>query len=102
MPIGADGYACQFDPEDPNILYGEWQVGSLVRYDKRSGELLFLQPQGAPGDDPERWNWDSPLLVSPHESSRLYFGSQRLWRSDDPGLFLDRDFRGSHPRRAAL
>ena len=85
VPIGADGYACQFDPEDPNTLYGEWQVGSLVRYDKRSGELLFLQPQGAPGDDPERWNWDSPLLVSPHESSRLYFGSQRLWRSDDRG-----------------
>ncbi len=85
VPIGADGYACQFDPDDPNILYGEWQVGSLVRYDKRSGESLFLQPQAAPEDEPERWNWDSPLWVSPHEPSRLYFGSQRLWRSDDRG-----------------
>lgn len=84
-PMGADGYSVAIDPSDPDILYLETQVGNLYRYDRRSEEALHIQPQPAPGDPPERWNWDSPVLISPHDSDRLYFGSQRLWRSDDRG-----------------
>ncbi|UCH97014.1 MAG: glycosyl hydrolase, partial [Candidatus Aminicenantes bacterium] len=82
---GADGYACAVDPTDPNIIYAEWQVGRLERYDKRSGEIVSIQPQPEPGQDPPRWNWDSPLIISPHSHTRLYYGSQRLYRSDDRG-----------------
>lgn len=85
VPLGADGYDCIFDPEDPNTAYMEIQEGNLHRYDRLSEEVLDIQPQPAPGDAPERWNWDSPILVSPHQSKRLYYGSQRLWRSDDRG-----------------
>ena len=85
VPLGADGYDCAFDPEDPNIAYMEIQGGILNRLDRRSEEVINIQPQPAPGDEPERWNWDSPLLISPHDHNRLYFGSQRLWRSDDRG-----------------
>ena len=85
VPLGADGYACAFDPEEPEIAYMEWQNGRLQRYDRRTHELIDIQPLPAPGDPPERWNWDSPVMVSPHSSTRLYFGSQRLWRSDDRG-----------------
>lgn len=85
VPLGADGYDCAFDPEDPNIVYMEIQGGLLHRLDRRSEEVLNIQPQPAPNDPPERWNWDSPLLISPHDHERLYFGSQRLWRSDDRG-----------------
>ncbi|MDP5052419.1 MAG: glycosyl hydrolase, partial [Congregibacter sp.] len=46
---------------------------------------VFIQPQPAPGDPPERFNWDSPILVSPHSPTRLYFASQRVWRSDNRG-----------------
>jgi photosystem II stability/assembly factor-like uncharacterized protein len=84
-PMGADGYGVAIDPDDPHTLYLETQVGNLYRYDRRSEEALQIQPQPAPGDPPERWNWDSPILISPHDPSRLYFGSQRLWRSDDRG-----------------
>lgn len=82
---GADGYACVIDPVDPNIIYASWQVGHLVRYDKRSGENVSIQPQPGAGDEPCRWNWDSPLIISPHSRTRLYYGSQRLYRSDDRG-----------------
>jgi len=82
---GADGYACDIDPQEPNIVYVEWQGGKLQRYDKKSGQIISIQPQPEPGDDPPRWNWDSPLLISPHSHTRLYFGSQRLYRSDDRG-----------------
>lgn len=85
VPLGADGYESVFDPEDQNIAYMEIQQGLLHRLDRTTEEVLNIQPQPSPGDAPERWNWDSPLLISPHNHKRLYFGSQRLWRSEDQG-----------------
>ncbi|MDH4350229.1 MAG: glycosyl hydrolase, partial [Gemmatimonadota bacterium] len=85
VPLGADGYGVAFDPDDPNIMYMETQVGNVWRVDRRSNELIDIQPQPAPGDPPERWNWDTPILVSPHAANRIYVGSQRVWRSDDRG-----------------
>ncbi len=85
VPMGADGYGVQIDPTDANTLYLMTQQGNISRYDRRSEEAISIQPQPEPGDAPERWNWDSPILISPHDSDRLYFASQRLWRSDDRG-----------------
>lgn len=85
VPLGADGYGVQFDPRDPAVLYLMTQQGNLQRADRRNGEVLHIQPAPAPGEPPERWNWDAPLLVSPHDPDRIWFGSQRLWRSDDRG-----------------
>jgi photosystem II stability/assembly factor-like uncharacterized protein len=85
VPLGADGYDTAFDPSDPDIVYMEIQQGLLHRYDRKSEEGINIQPQPGEGEAPERWNWDSPVLISPHNSSRLYFGSQRLWQSDDRG-----------------
>lgn len=85
VPVGADGADVAFDPNDPHTFYVESQQGNLYRYDQRSEEALDIQPQSAPGDDPERWTWNAPILISPHASDRLYFASQRLWRSDDRG-----------------
>ncbi len=56
-----------------------------MRYDRASGETMEIQPQEAPGEPADRWNWDSPLIISPHSHTRLYFASQRLFRSDDRG-----------------
>jgi len=85
LTLYADGHQPAVDPSNPNIVYCEWQQGNLVRHDRLTGENVYLQPQAAPGEPAERWNWDSPILVSPHSSSRLYYASQRLWRSDDRG-----------------
>ncbi len=85
VPLGADGYACQVDPNNPDVLYAEWQVGNLLRIDLETGEGLDIKPQPEADDPPERWNWDAPVLISPHDPSRLWFASYRLWRSDDRG-----------------
>ncbi|HXD30233.1 MAG TPA: hypothetical protein VN643_03905 [Pyrinomonadaceae bacterium] len=82
---GGDGFRSQVDPEDPNIIYAELQNGSLVRFDKRTGERVSIQPQPGRGEDPLRWNWDSPFIISPHSRTRLYFAADRLFRSDDRG-----------------
>ena len=82
---GGDGFRSQVDPEDPNTIYSELQNGGLVRFDKRTGERIGIQPQPGRGEDPLRWNWDSPFIISPHSHTRLYFAADKLFRSDDRG-----------------
>jgi photosystem II stability/assembly factor-like uncharacterized protein len=81
---GGDGFETQVDPEDPNIIYAQSQHGGLVRFDRRSGEAVDIQPRGARGEA-LRFNWDSPLLISPHNHLRLYHAANRLFQSDDRG-----------------
>jgi hypothetical protein len=85
ITLGGDGFEPQVDPSDPNIVYCQYQHGGLARFDRQSGERLDIQPQPARDDPPQRWNWSSALLISPHSPARLYFCSQRVWRSDDRG-----------------
>lgn len=80
-----DGHQPATEPGNPDIVYAEWQQGNLVRVDKTTGEMVYIQPQPEAGEDPERFNWDAPILVSPHNPTTLYFASQRVWRSDDRG-----------------
>ena len=85
ITTGGDGFQTVVDPEDPNIVYSEAQHGALVRHDRRTGETIDIQPQPEAGEPGLRWNWDSPLIVSPHASKRLYFAANRIFRSDDRG-----------------
>ena len=82
---GGDGFYSRVDPKDPNTIYANMQNGGMVRFDRRTGERVSIQPQPAKGDPALRWNWDTPLIVSPHSNTRLYFGAQKLYRSDDRG-----------------
>ncbi len=82
--VGGDGYEPQIDPKDPNIVYGQWQYGNVVRYDRRSGESFYIQPQPKKGET-LRWNWDTPLLISPHSHTRLYIAANKVFRSEDRG-----------------
>jgi len=82
---GGDGFESQIDPENPNIVYAQSQYGVLVRYDRMSGEEVGIQPKERKDEDGYRWNWDAPLVVSPHKSGRLYFAANKLFRSDDYG-----------------
>jgi len=82
---GGDGFQSRVDPQDPNVVYAEMQYGGLVRFDRRTGERLGIQPQEGRGAPALRWNWDSPLIISPHSNTRLYFAANRLFRSDDRG-----------------
>jgi len=85
ITYGADGYATAIDPANPDIVYVEWQQGNLLRYDKKSQETVVISPRPAPGDPPLRFNWDSPVHISPHSSTRLYYASQFVWKSEDRG-----------------
>ena len=80
-----DGFKAQIDPTDANVVYAQYQYGGLARFDRITGERLAITPQPGANENAYKWNWSSPLIISPHDSSRLYYGSERLFRSDDRG-----------------
>lgn len=83
--LGGDGHQPATEPGNPNIVYAQWQQGNLNRHDRLTGENIYIQPQPEPGEKSERFNWDAPILVSPHNPKRIYHASQRVWKSDDRG-----------------
>lgn len=85
IALGADGHQPAADPTNPDIVYCEWQEGNLNRFDRKTGEVVYIQPQPGEGEPSDRFNWDAPILISPHDPARLYYASQRVWRSDDRG-----------------
>jgi photosystem II stability/assembly factor-like uncharacterized protein len=85
ITMSGDGHQPAADPTNPDIVYAEMQQGRLVRYDRKTGEIVFIQPQPDKGEPNERFNWDSPILISSHDPQRLFYASQRVWRSDDRG-----------------
>jgi photosystem II stability/assembly factor-like uncharacterized protein len=85
VTVTGDGFESVPDPEDPNIVYAQSQYGNLVRFDKKSGESVDIVPQPGKGEKEYNFNWDSPLMISPHDHKTLYFGSNKLFRSTDRG-----------------
>ncbi|MBT5693388.1 MAG: glycosyl hydrolase [Flavobacteriaceae bacterium] len=81
----ADGHQSATDPVYNDIIYAETQQGGLHRVDLTTGEQVSVQPQARAGEPHERFNWDAPILVSPHNPARLYFASYRVWKSESRG-----------------
>ncbi|HYP29810.1 MAG TPA: hypothetical protein VE262_24085 [Blastocatellia bacterium] len=106
---GGDGFYVQVDPSDPDVLYVESQGGFLSRLELRTGERKFIRPEARPGEKPFRFDWNSPILISPHNHRTIYFGGNRVFKSTDrgdswdvgPDLTRDRD-RDRMPIMGAL
>ncbi|WP_235298119.1 VPS10 domain-containing protein [Portibacter marinus] len=82
---GGDGFESQVDPQNPDIVYAQSQYGNLVRYDRKSGESVGIQPKERKGENEYKWNWDAPLIASPHSEGRVYFAANKVFKSDDYG-----------------
>ena len=80
-----DGFKAQIDPTDANVVYAQAQYGSLGRFDRITGERLQITPMPDADENNYNWNWSSPLIISPHDHRRLYYGAERLFRSDNRG-----------------
>ena len=85
VTVFGDGFEPAIDPNDPDTIYSQFQYGGLVRFNRKTGERVDIKPQEAKQGPPLRWNWDSPLFISPHNSRRIYYAAQMLFRSDDRG-----------------
>ena len=82
---GGDGFYTQVDPNDPTTVYVESQNGNVSRLDLETSERKSIRPE--PEDESERYrfDWNSPILISPHNSQTIYYGGNRLFKSTDRG-----------------
>jgi len=82
--IGGDGYLSIPDPNNPDIHYCESQYCGLQRYDRSTGNSIYIKPQ--PTEDEEyNWNWNTPYLISAFDSKTLYVGGNYVLKSTDMG-----------------
>jgi hypothetical protein len=83
--LGGDGHQPATEPGNTNIMYAHSQQGYINRVDRTTGEAVNIRPHEGIDEPYERFNWDAPILVSQHDPKRLYFGTQRVWRSENRG-----------------
>jgi photosystem II stability/assembly factor-like uncharacterized protein len=83
---GGDGFVALQDPTDYRIAYSESQDGNMVRIDRVTGETISIRPQPNAGEPPLRWNWDTPLILSPSDPKVVYAAANKVFRSANRGL----------------
>lgn len=87
--FGGDGFWMFSDPADPDYLYAEAQGGYIGRVNRHTHEGRDIQPK--PNyKEKLRWNWNTPIALSPNEKGTIYIGAQFLFRSRDHGQTWDR------------
>ena len=84
MIMGGDGMQVEVDPRDNETVYTGYQFGHYYRL-KEGEESLYIHPMHELGEKSLRWNWQTPIHLSTHNSDILYMGSNKLHRSMDKG-----------------
>ncbi len=80
-----DGFQARVDPTDYTIVYAESQNGGLIRHDLKSGRNVSIKPRPKTGEDPYRFDWETPIIISPHDPKTIFVGGNFLFRSPDRG-----------------
>lgn len=82
---GGDGFYSVVDVTDPSIIYVESQDGNVARLELKTSERRNIRPEPQAGEKPYRFDWNSPIVISPHNNKTIYFGGNRVFRSTDRG-----------------
>ncbi len=82
---GGDGFVCRVDPNDPNWIYAESQNGGMGRLNLKTGESAGIGPRPVKAGEQLRFNWNTPFILSGHNSHIFYCGAQYVFRSVSRG-----------------
>ncbi|PKA82756.1 sortilin (neurotensin receptor 3) [Ulvibacter sp. MAR_2010_11] len=85
MILGGDGMQVQIDSRDSDIVYTGFQFGNYYRINRKTKDYAYIQPKHELGETPYRFNWQTPILLSPHNQDILYLGGNKLMRSMNQG-----------------
>jgi photosystem II stability/assembly factor-like uncharacterized protein len=99
---GGDGYYGQIDPVEWWILYRNLQMGGIERHNLKTGESQRIRPEPPLAEPPYRFNWNSPIYLSPHDRNVLYFGGNYLFKSTNRGkswVKASPDLTTNNPRK---
>jgi len=83
--MGGDGMQIEIDNRNSNIVYTGFQFGNYFRLNLETDEQTYIQPKHELGDNPYRFNWQTPILLSTHNQDILYLGGNKLMRSMNKG-----------------
>ncbi|MGB0981393.1 MAG: glycosyl hydrolase [Winogradskyella sp.] len=83
--MGGDGMQVQIDNRNSNIVYTGYQFGNYFRLNLETDAQTYIQPKHVLGENPYRFNWQTPILLSPHNQDILYLGGNKLMRSMNQG-----------------
>lgn len=83
--MGGDGMQVAIDTRDNEVVYTGYQFGNYFRIHTKTGQRKYITPKHELGEEPFRWNWESPILLSSHNQDIVYFGSNRFHRSMNRG-----------------
>jgi len=87
---GGDGFWMFVDPTDPQYLYAEYQGGEIGRVNRKTHESRPIKPLPRYKEGKLRFNWNTPIHISPTQKGTVYIGSQYLFRTNDFGQTWDR------------
>ena len=88
--FGGDGFWMFEDPSDPDYIYAESQGGEIGRVNRHSLQVRSIKPLPNYGEGKLRFNWNTPIHMSPNETGTIYIGAQFLFRSRDHGQSWER------------
>ena len=83
--MGGDGMQVAVDDRNPNIVYTGYQFGNYYRINRKTEEQTYIQPKHSLGENPYRFNWQTPIQLSKHNQDILYLGGNKLHRSLNQG-----------------
>src|SRR5262249_12516503 len=83
-----DGFVCRVDPNDPDVVYSESQDGNISRSNLRTGGGGGIRPQADSSLQPYRFNWNTPFILSAHNSAIFYSAGNYVFRSVKRGTAL--------------
>jgi photosystem II stability/assembly factor-like uncharacterized protein len=87
---GGDGFWMFADTSDPDYIYAEYQGGEISRINRKTHESRNIKPLAQYGEKKLRYNWNTPIHLSPTRDGTLYIGAQFLFRSRDHGQTWER------------
>src|SRR5437879_13406759 len=86
---GGDGFWMFPDPADADYIYAEYQGGEIARINRRTHEARNIKPR--PNyNEKLRFNWNTPIALSPNGKGTMYVGAQLWFRSRDHGQTWER------------
>ena len=83
--MGGDGMQVQVDDRNPDIVFTGYQFGNYFRINRETGKNKYIQPKHTLGENPYRFNWQTPIHLSRHNQDILYLGGNKLHRSLNQG-----------------
>lgn len=87
---GGDGFWMFVDTFDPDYIYAESQGGEIGRVNRKTHETRSIKPLPQYKEGKLRFNWNTPIHMSPTQKGTVYIGAQFLFRSRDHGQTWDR------------